>query len=326
MNLGSSWVRRLLAAAVLSVLLPSGAQAAYPDKPITMIVPFPAGGRTDITARIVAESLRAELGQPVIIMNRPGAGGVLGAKEVTRAAPDGYTIGFFSTGFLTTQYTMANPTDVKEYELVSLINFDPAAIAASTASGLKSVAEVVATSKAKPGSLFVGINTGSSAHIFAAAFFDVAGATATFVPFKGGSERSLAISGGHIDLDFDIVAAMKASQDTHKLRVLGIAAERRNELYPELPTMREQGVDLVISSWHGLFVPKGTPAATVEKLDTALGKISRKREFIEQMTTQQLGVRYMNRGEFEHFFAEQDAQFKRTIDALGLNLNKKGTQ
>jgi tripartite-type tricarboxylate transporter receptor subunit TctC len=326
MSPGRRALHRLLLAAVFSALLPSGAHAAFPDKPINLIVPFPAGGRTDITARIVADALRVELGQPVVIFNRPGAGGVLGAKEVARAAPDGQTIGFFSTGFLTTQYTMANPTDAREYELVSLINFDPAAVAASTTSGLKSVADVVAASKAKPGSLFVGINTGSSAHIFAAAFFDVAGATATFVPFKGGSERSLALSGGHIDLDFDIVAALKSSQDAHKLRVLGIAAERRNDLYPDVPTMREQGVDLVISSWHGLFVPKGTPAATVEKIDAALGRIAAKREFVEQMTTQLLGVRYMNHAEFERFFAEQNVQFKRVIDGLGLNLTKKGAQ
>ena len=105
----------------------------------------------------------------------------------------------------------------------------------------------------------------------------------------------------------------------------GHAADRRDPLYSEIPTLREQGVDLAISSWHGLFAPKGTPAAVIDRLDKALAALSQKREFINQMTTQLLGVRYMNRSEFERFFADQDAQFKRIIDKLDINPNKKGT-
>ena len=290
----------------------------YPVKPVTLVVPFPPGGRTDLTARAVAQFLKGELGQPVVIVNKPGASGVLGAKEVSGAAPDGYTLGFFSTGFLTTQYTVPTPTSVKEYELVGLINYDPAAVAASAARGWRTLAEVIAAGKAKPGALKVGINPGSSAHIFAAAFSNAAGIEAAYVPFKGGSERAAALAGGHIDLDFDIVAPMKAMREAGKLRILGIAAERRDDHYRDLPTMREQGVDLVIHSWHGVFAPKGTPAATLATLEAALKKIAGNREFIDQMAAQLLGVRYMNRAEFARFFAEQDAQFKPLIQKLGL--------
>jgi len=309
-----------LAALVLSLLAwaePALAQA-YPAKAVTMVVPFPPGGRTDLTARAVAQFLKSELGQPVVIVNKPGASGVLGAKEVAGAAPDGYTLGFFSTGFLTTQYTVPTPTSVKEYELVALMNYDPAAVAASAAKGWKTLAEVVAAGKAKPRALRVGINPGSSAHIFAAAFCNAAGIEATYVPFKGGSERAAALAGGHIDVDFDIVAPMKAMRDAGKLRVLGIAAEQRVDLYRDLPTMREQGVDLVIHSWHGVFAPKGTAPATIAAIETALERVARQREFVEQMATQLLGVRYMNRAEFSRFFAEQDAQFLSLIQKLGL--------
>src|SRR6185295_8810087 len=124
---------------------------AYPSKAVNFIVPFPPGGRTDLTARAVGQFLKDELRQPVVIVNKPGASGVLGAREVSAAAPDGYTLGFFSTGFLTTQYTVPTPTDVRDYELVALINYDPAAIAASSARGWKTISQVLAAAKSRPG-------------------------------------------------------------------------------------------------------------------------------------------------------------------------------
>jgi tripartite-type tricarboxylate transporter receptor subunit TctC len=304
---------------IVSLLVACTASAqTYPAKPVAFVVPFPPGGRTDLTARAVGQFLKDELGQPVVIVNKPGASGVLGAKEVAAAAPDGYTLGFFSTGFLTTQYTVPTPTDAREYELVALINFDPAAVASSAARGWKTVGEVLAAGRAKPGSLKVGINPGSSAHIFAAAFCNTAGLDVIYVPFKGGSERAAAIAGGHIDLDFDIVAAMKPMRDAGKLRILGIATEQRVQLYPDLATMREGGVDLVIHSWHGVFAPKGTSTPVLAVLEAALERVSRNPQFVQQMDAALLGVRYMNRAEFTRFFRAQDAQIRPLIQKLGL--------
>lgn len=294
------------------------APQAFPNKAITMIVPFPAGGRTDLTARTVAEAMKDELRQPVIVVNKPGASGVLGAKEVAGAQADGYTLGLFSIGFLTAQYTVPTPTSVKDYELVSLVNFDPAALAASTANGWTSLNQVIAAGKAKPKSLRVGINPGNSAHIFAGLFAKTVGLDVLFVPFKGGSERATAIAGGHIDLDFDIVAPMKPLMEAGKLRVLGVAADRRVDLYPQIPTFKEQGVDLFVYSWHGIFAPKGTPVAALNAIETSLQHISRNPKFLANMEKLLLGVRYMGRQEFAAFFAEQDAQFKPLIQSLGL--------
>lgn len=302
----------------------SGAAAqTYPVKPITLIVPYPAGGRTDLTARAVADALKDELKQPVLVVNKPGASGVLGAKEVASAAPDGYTLGVFSTGFLTTQYTVPTPTDVKDYELVALINYDPAAVAGSTKAGWATLQQVIAAGKAKPRSLRVGINPGSSAHIFAAAFAKAAGLDVIYVPFKGGSERATAIAGGHIDLDFDIVAPMKPLLEAGKLSVLGVAAEKRVGLYPDIPTFREQRVDLVIHSWHGVFAPKGTSTQVVAALDAGLEKVAGNPKFASQMKKLLLGIRYMDRREFARFFADQDAQFKPLIQTLGLMVSPK---
>ena len=293
---------------------------AYPTRAITFVVPYPAGGRTDLTARVVAQSLKAELGQPVVVINRPGASGVLGAKEVAGANPDGYTFGVFSTGFLATQYTVQTPTNVKDYDLVALVNMDPAAVAVSAQKGWKTLEELVDYGRSNPRKLRVGTNPGSSAHIFAAAFAKAAALDVVYIPYRGGGERTTALAGGHIDVDFDIVAPLKPMADAGKVRILAVESDRPVTLYKHIPTMREHGVDLVITSWHGIFAPKGTPAPAIAAMNTALEKASGNPQFVEQMGKILLGVRYMNQQDFTRFFAQEDAVFKALIQRLGLSL------
>lgn len=290
----------------------------YPAKAVNLIVPYPPGGRTDLTARVVAQYLKEDLGQPVVVVNKAGASGVLGAKEVATSQPDGYTLGFFSTGFLTAQYTVPTPTNVKDYELVALINMDPAGVACSAKTPWKTIGEVVAYGKKNPGKIRAGINPGGSAQIYGAAFVEAAGLEVLYVPFKGGSERSTALAGGHIDIDFDTIAPMKALADAEKIRILGIASEQRNELYKDIPTLKEHGIDLVIGSWHGIYAPKGTSGAVIATLNKALEKTSKNPQFVDQMSKTLLGVRYMNQGEFKKFFEVQDRVFKKIIKDLGL--------
>ena len=308
---------------VLAVLglAATGTQAraqTYPTKTVSLIVPFPPGGRTDLTARALVQHLKAELGQQVVVINRPGASGVLGAKEVAQATPDGHTLGLFSTGFLTAQYTVPTPTDAAEYELIASVNMDPAAIAVPTTRNWDTLGDLLKHARQNPGSLRVGINAGSSAHIFAAAFVEKAGLDVIYVPFRGGGERTVALAGGHIDIDFDIVAPMKPMIESKKIRVLGIAANRRSSNYPDLPTMAENGVDLVISSWHGMFAPKGTPAAVLNRVSSALERICANPDFIAQMRNLLLGVHYLNSNAFREFFAEQDRMNVALIRKLGL--------
>jgi tripartite-type tricarboxylate transporter receptor subunit TctC len=308
-----------LAAVFGSAAFATEAQAqTYPTKTVSMIVPFPPGGRTDLTARAIAQYLKAELGQTVVVVNKPGASGVLGAKEVSGSAPDGYTIGLFSTGFLTAQYTVPTPTNPSEYEFVALVNMDPAAIAVPNARGWQTLPEFLQYARAHRGELKVGINAGSSAHIFAAAFVDKAGLDVIYVPFRGGGERTVALAGGHIDVDFDIVAPLKPMTESNKIRVLGVASEQRVPDYPDIPTMREGGVDLVISSWHGVFAPRGTPPDVVARLSKALERVCANPEFVAHMKSLLLGVRYMDTRDFKEFFAEADKLNLDLIRKLGL--------
>lgn len=310
--------RVLIALAVLGFgLLPAQAQD-YPSRAVTTIVPYPAGGRTDLAARTLSQFLKDELKVPVAVVNKPGASGVLGAKEVSGANPDGYTIGVFSTGFMTSLHTVPTPPNLAEYQLVSLFNLDPAVIAVSSERGFKDLRELVEFGLKNPGKLRVGINAGSSAHIFAAAFMNAAKIDAVYVPFRGGSERTAALAGGHIDVDFDILAPMKPMMEAKKISVLGVAADSRIAEYPNIPTMTEMGVPLAISSWHGVFVPKSTPPGVVRKLNDAIASVTRNPQFTAKMNDLLLGIRYLDTSAFQAFFAEQNERMIEQIKSLGL--------
>src|SRR5207245_1171010 len=141
----------LLAAAIaLGAVAPHAIAQAYPTKPVTFVVPFPAGGRTDVAARLIGQALERHLGAPVVVVNKAGAGGVLGAKDVSQARADGYTLGFFSTGAITAQYTVPTPIDLKDYELVAIVNSDPAAIAVAEGAAWKSIQDVVKYGRSNP--------------------------------------------------------------------------------------------------------------------------------------------------------------------------------
>jgi tripartite-type tricarboxylate transporter receptor subunit TctC len=306
-------------AVLLLVLPPIVARAQdYPAKPVSLVVPYPAGGRTDLTGRAVAQYLKGELGQPVVVINKPGAGGVLGAKEVASASPDGYTLGIFSTGFLTAQYTVPTPTSAAEYEMVALVNEDPAVVAVPAAMDWKSLTDLLQYGRANPGKLRVGIDPGSSAQIFAAAFVDKAVLEVLYVPFRGGGERTVALAGGHIHVDFDILAPLKTMREAGKVRVLAVASTQRVPEYSEIPTMAEQGIDLAISSWHGVFAPRGTPAPAIARISSALRRVADNPDFRERMRNLQLGVKYLDTAQFREFFAESDRINLALIRKLGL--------
>ena len=309
----------LIAASIaLGVLAPGAIAQTYPTKPVTFIVPFPAGGRTDLTARLVSQFLERHLNVPTVVVNKAGAGGVLGAKEVSRARPDGYTLGFFSTGVLTTQYTVPTPTDLKDYDLVAIVNVDPAAIAVSAQAPWKTIRELVTQARANPGKVRFGAQLGASAHVFAAAFVKAAGINVTYVPFKGDADASVAVAGGHVDAHVGVPVAYKSLVEANKVRILGVAADKRSPLYPDIPTWKEQGLDVVITSFHGVFAPRGTPAGVLKVLETAIEKTMGEKDIREKMEASGLGAVYLGRKDAAAYVSQQDTVYRTLIDELGM--------
>jgi tripartite-type tricarboxylate transporter receptor subunit TctC len=311
--------RRELIAMGFAAGLPRFAHAAFPhDKPINVVVPFPPGGRTDLTARLLAQHMGRHIGQSMVIVNKPGAGGVIGSREVAAAPPDGYTLGVFSTAAVTAQYTLTPPLNLKDFVAVRTINLDPMAIAVKADAPWKSLRELVAHGARNSGQLKVGMIPGASAEIFAAAFATASKIKVLYVPFKGDSDGALALAGGHIDVHVAVPASYKALVDGNKVRMLGIAAEQRSPVYENLSTFRENGVDLVIGSFHMLFAPGRTPPQVLRQLEEASGKAMREPELVRQMEAASLGYANMDMKETEAFLAQQDAAYRRVITEAGL--------
>lgn len=316
--------RRGVLAVALALLVPIGAShAAYPEKTINLIVPFPPGGRTDLTGRLVAQHLQKHLGQAVVVVNKPGAGGVIGAKEVAGASTDGYTLGMFSTAVVTAQYTVPTPTDLKDYEAIAVVNVDPMALAVKADAPWKTLKDLVAHGRANPGKLRIGMIPGGSAQIFAVGFVNASGVKGPFVPFKGDSDGAAALAGGHIDVHVAVPASYKALAEANKVRILAIAADSRSDLYKNLPTFKENGVDFVIGSFHILFAPRGTPAGTLRALEVATDKAMREPELMKQMRAADLGYANMNRTQTADFLKQQDAVYRKIIEDAGMRVAPK---
>lgn len=305
---------------LLTLLAGDGFGQAYPTKAVSMVVPFPPGGRTDLTARVVAQYLPKHLGQPVLVVNKPGAGGVLGAKEVAAATPDGYTLGFFSTAVVTAQYTVPTPTNLNDYVAISVVNIDPMALAVKYDAPWKTLADLVSYGRQNPDKVRLGMIPGASAQIFAGGFAKAAKVKAVYIPFKGDSDGVAALAGGHIDAHVAVPVSYKALADAKKVRILGVGAESRAPLYQDLPTFRENGVDLVIGSFHIVFAPKGTSAEVQAKLADALTKTMKEPELDKQMSSASLGVAYMNQKDTARFLTQQDELYRRLIDDLGMRV------
>lgn len=316
----------LIAAVLMSALLgpiPESRGQEYPSKSIELIVPYNPGGRSDLVGRIVAERLEQVLKQKVIVVNKAGAGGVLGAKYVAQAKPDGYTIGFFSNGVVTSQYTVATPTNLKEYDPVAMVNQDPAALAVANKTGWKNAPDMVQHAQKNPGVVMMGVTPGASSHLFAAFFANSANIKVKYVPFKGGMEKDVAVAGGHVDACMDAVGPFKPLADAGKLRILGITGAERNPLYREIPTLKEQGLDCVIGSWQGIFAPRGLPPAALEVLDRAAAQMVQDEGFKERMGKVQMGIKHLNRSEFLKFLEKDDVIQRELVQAIGLTPGKK---
>ncbi|WP_422651021.1 Bug family tripartite tricarboxylate transporter substrate binding protein [Cupriavidus sp. H18C1] len=254
--------------------LPMPASAAdYPTKPIRFIVPYAAGGTTDLVARTVGQRVAEKLGQPVVIENRPGAGGNIGMEAVAKAAPDGYTIGFgaISTNALNPHIYKAMPFDPRrDFTAVSLLGTSTIVLEVGNQLPVKTVAELVAWAKRNPGLTYATAGTGTSMHLAGAMFAQMTGTSLTHVPYKGSSPAINDMLGGHIPVMFDNLPASLPHIQAGKLRALAVAGSTRSPALPNVPTLAEAGLTgYSVEPWFGVYGPAGVPADIVQKLNAA---------------------------------------------------------
>jgi tripartite-type tricarboxylate transporter receptor subunit TctC len=266
-------MKKLLAGIALGIA--TQALAAYPEKPVTIIVPFPPGGSTDMVARAIAPKLQAQLGQPFVIDNRAGATGAIGATAVKNAAPDGYTflvasIGVYAINPYIQKKLQYDP--VKDLDPITVAVRAPNVLVASPDFPASSVAELIALAKKTPDKItFASSGAGSSDHLTAALFWQQTGTSGIHVPYKGGAPAITDLLAGHANVSFQNINAVIQHIKSGKLKVLAVTSEKRSPLLPNVPTLTESGIQGAnVFSWQAIAGPKGMPADVKQKLHSAI--------------------------------------------------------
>lgn len=267
-----------LALCALSLLTASVAQAAYPDRPVRVIVPFAAGGGADIVARLVFKGVGEQLGKAFIIDNRGGAGGIIGADAVAKADPDGYTLLLGQSGpnAINPSVYSKLPYDArKDFAPVTQLTRYPYVIAAKKQLPVDNLKELIALAKRQPGTLTVSTaGQGSSAHLAIELFMRQAGISINAVPYKGAGPALLDVVGGVVDLTFGDAASASKQAQAKNVKALAVTGAKRSPLIPDVPTVAEAGVPgYEASAWHAVLAPRGTPDAIVHTLQAAIAKV-----------------------------------------------------
>jgi tripartite-type tricarboxylate transporter receptor subunit TctC len=276
----SKWVLMAALAGLAGVFAPvAGAQntaAAYPNKPVRWIVPFPPGASNDITARLFAHKMSESMGQQFVVDNRPGAGGSIGAQLVADAAPDGYTLLHANPGPSVNNVVMRrkSPYQMNDFAPVMFIGYSPLIIVASPKFGPSSGRELVAYAKANPGKLtWASSGNGSSLHIGQALFAAATGVNVVHVPYKGTAPALTDVIGGRVDVCYTTVVSGDAHIKAGRIKVLAVAAPARQSVIPNVPTLQEEGVkNAEATVWFGVQVPAKTPRAVINKLNAEMNR------------------------------------------------------
>ena len=264
----------------LAVLASSGAMAeeAWPSKTVKLIVPYAPGGYTDLTGRITARFLEKDLGQTVVVENKPGAGGIVGTDFVSKSAPEGYTFCICSVGAVSVapvaQKTSYDP--MKDLDPISIVSSIPQTVIVNPKLPIKSIPELIAYAKANPGKLTYGSSGAGGLMNYSVQLFDArTGIDLVHVPFKGGAPATAAVVSGEVDLSFTNMTDALPQMEANTVRGLAVTSAKRSPFASDLPTIEESGVkDYVVESWNGVIAPKGTPQAIIDRMSAALKKMA----------------------------------------------------
>lgn len=301
----------------------AAAHAAWPDRPITLIVPWAAGGGTDATARIVGALLEKELGQPVNVVNRAGGNGVVGHQAIAGSQPDGYTLGMITVEISMMHHQGLTQLTPKNYTPLALMNVDPAAVTVSVASPYKNMDDLMKAIRANPGKLKAsGTGQGGIWHLALAGMLKdlkLEASAVPWVPSNGAAPAMLELAAGGVDIVTAALPEARSLIDAGKARPLAVMADTPAALYPNVPTLKSAtGSGWTIGVWRGIAGPKGLPADVQTKMETVLKKINGSKEYQDFMAGRGFGVAYADGAGFGKFMEKGDADMGQILGALGM--------
>lgn len=312
-NMPTTLRRLALAAATIALAGAAHAQSAWPARAITLIVPFAAGGNNDVSGRIVARKLAELLGQPVVVENRTGAGGTIGSAAVASAKPDGYTLGFLSSGPVAASVSLMKslPYDPRKDLLpVARVTTSPSVLVVNPGFPAKDLAGFVAYTKQNPGKVNYGTaGPGSSPHLAGALFESMAGAQMVAVPYRGGAPALADLMGGQIQAVFNPILEVMPQVQAGKLKAIAVTTLKRSSLLPDVPALAERFPGYEVLTWNGVFAPPGTPADVVAKLNDAVRKTLADPEVVAKLGELGLEVAFSSPAELGAYVNEQIESF-----------------
>lgn len=317
--------RQLLKATGAAILFAPGFASAqtFPAKPIKLVVPFPPGGLIDTMARLISARLAQELGEAVVIDNKPGAGGNLGAADVARSTPDGYTLLMASPPLtISPALYAAMPYKPEQIMPVGLLGRVPNVLLVNPKSGINTVAELLARAKRAPGKLNYASNgNGTSLHLSAELLKSTTGAFITHIPYRGAAQAVTGLIAGEVDMMFENLPSVIGQIQGASVKALAVTTRSRNKAIASVPTLAESGLpDFDVSAWYGLAAPAGTPVAVVTRLEQALEKITRDAEILRAMESRGAEVRFLNAQLMGAFMSADAAKWKRVASLANITL------
>ena len=314
-----SWLAVAATGALPAALFAQG--SGYPNRPIELIVPAGAGGGTDVLARAYAEAAKKHLAQPITVLNRPGASGMIGHGEMINARPDGYKLAVVFAEIVIVPHLGLTKLSYEDFVPIARLNADPAAITVRADAPWNTIEDFLAASRAKPGEIKMGNSgPGSIWHLAHAALEDKVGVKYIAIPFSGAAPAVLALMGGHVDA----VAVSPGEVATYvaagKLKTLAVMADRRVKGFDNVPTLKERGIDLSIGTWRGIGAPKGTPAEVIAVLTEATRKAADEPVLRDALDRLSMGFAYADAETFRAAMKRDNETFRQLVTKLGIKV------